>query len=93
MTISGPTHPKSRQRSLQVLAWPAQSPDLNPLENLWAIVKRDVQKKHPTNLVQLEKCVKASWKAIPAETIKNLVDSMPRRIQAVIAAKGGPTKY
>jgi transposase len=80
---------------MQVLDWPAQSPDINPIENLWAIVKQSIrqQKKQPTNLAQLERCVKAVWKTIPKETIRNLIDSMPRRIQAVIAARGGPTKY
>jgi len=80
---------------MQVLDWPAQSPDINPIENLWAIVKQSIrqQKKQPTNLAQLKRRVKAAWKAIPKETITNLVDSMPRRIQAVIAAEGGPTRY
>jgi transposase len=83
------------ENGVQVLPWPAQSPDLNPIENLWMEVKRNVQKqkKKPTNLADLEKHVKRAWRAIPKEMIENLVDSMPRRIQAVIAAKGGPTKY
>jgi len=80
---------------MRVLDWPAQSPDLNPIENLWAIIKQHIrkQKKTAENLVELKRCVKAAWRAIPDTTIKNLVDSMSRRIQAVIAAEGGPTKY
>lgn len=83
------------KNALYTLPWPSQSPDLNPIENLWAEAKRSLhnQKKKPSNVAELEKCVKKLWKAIPRETIENLVDSMPRRIQAVIAAKGGPTKY
>jgi transposase len=84
-----------QESGMRVLEWPAQSPDLNPIENLWAIVKRSIRErqKPPTNLPELERYVKAAWKAIPIATIRNLIDSMPRRIQAVIAAQGGATKY
>jgi hypothetical protein len=83
------------QNGLRSLPWPAQSPDLNPIENLWAEVKKSLQKqkKQPSNLAELEKRVKKVWNGLPKVLIENLVDSMPDRIQAVIAAKGGPTKY
>jgi transposase len=83
------------ESGLRVLRWPAQSPDLNPIENLWAIVKYDLQKQKelPKNLAELERHVVRAWKAISKTTIRNLINSMPRRIQAVIAANGGPTKY
>ena len=67
---------------MRVLDWPAQSPDLNPIENLWAIVKRSIRQreKPPSNVGELEKYVQAAWKAIPLTTIRNLIDSMPQRI-------------
>jgi hypothetical protein len=83
------------ENALRTLPWPAQSPDLNPIENLWAEIKRRLHnlKQKPSNIDELEKCVEKVWRAIPNETIENLVDSMPRRVEAVIAANGGPTKY
>jgi hypothetical protein len=83
------------KHNLRTLPWPAQSPDLNPIENLWAEVKKKLwkRKNQPSNLTQLEHYVKKAWKAIPKKLIENLIDSMPDRIQAVITAEGGPTKY
>ncbi len=83
------------ENDLCILLWPAQSPDLNPIENLWADVKKNIRerKKLPSNMAELDRHVKKAWREIPIHTIENLVDSMPRRIQAVIEANGGPTKY
>ena len=68
---------------------------MNPIENLWAEVKRRLHKQHkkPSNVAQLERMVQKIWKAIPNSAIEKLVDSMPDRVNAVIAAEGGPTKY
>jgi transposase len=83
------------EHGLQTLSWPAQSLDLNPIENLWAEVKKRLQKRkrQPSNLSELDRHVKEAWRAIPISLIESLVDSMPHRIQAVIAAEGGATKY
>ncbi len=83
------------ENGICTLSWPAQSPDLNPIENLWSEVKKNIRtyKKPLSNLVKLDQYVKKAWKEIPKHTIKNLVDSMLQRIQAIIAANGGLTKY
>ncbi len=76
-----------------VLDWPANSPDLNPIENLLAIVKRKMRDTRPNNVDDLKAALKATWASITPEQCHRLIDSMPRRIDAVIHAKGGPTKY
>ncbi len=76
-----------------VLDWPANSPDLNPIENLWGIVNRKMKDTRSNNADDLNADIKATLASITPEQCHKLITSMPRRIDAVIHAKGGPTKY
>jgi len=78
-----------------ILDWPAHSPDFNPIENLWDIVDTHVRKRKnkPTNMDELAAAVVEEWNNLPIETIHNLIESMMRRVQAGIDAKGWHTKY
>ncbi|GFX04678.1 transposable element Tc1 transposase [Trichonephila clavipes] len=75
--------------------WPSQSPDLNPLEHLWDELERRFgsQPKRPSSLQALTSAVMDAWKAIPMVIYQKLVESLSKRVQAVIHAKGGPTSY
>ncbi len=71
---------------ITVLDWPANSPDLNPIENLWGIVKRKTRDTRPNNADELKATVKETWASIPPQQCHKLITSMPRRIEAVIKA-------
>ncbi len=80
-----------KDHGIPVLNWPANSPDLNPIENLWGIVKRKMRYARPNNAEELKAAIRATWALITPEQCHRLIDSMPRRIAAVIQAKGAPT--
>ena len=77
------------------MTWPAQSPDMNPIEHLWAHIKCELNKyeKPASGMKELWERIQDVWLAIKKETCLNLIDSMPKRMQAVIKAKGYWTKY
>ncbi len=73
-----------------LLKWPPQSPDLNPIEHLWDVVEREIHIMdiQPTNLQQLRDAIMSILTNISEECFQHLVESMPRRIKAVLKAKG-----
>jgi transposase len=78
-----------------VLPWPAQSPDLNPIENLWQDLKRRLRLNHnkSKNQTELFNILKEEWFNTNPERINKLIDSMPRRVDAVLKNKGNPSRY
>lgn len=75
--------------------WPPQSADLNPIEHLWDYLKKRLGEYNepPTSMAQLWERVQVEWENIPASVCQKLIESMPRRVEAVLKAKGGYTKY
>ena len=75
------------------LDWPSRSPDLNPIEGLWSYLKDRVRRRLPQTLEALERITLQEWARIPPIIIASHVRSIPKRIQALITAKGGDIKY
>ena len=80
-------------RTPKTLDHPPQSPDLNPIEHLWAYLDKKVRQRTVSNKEELKKTILEEWQKIPIELTKKLVASMPRRLKAVIKSKGKQTKY
>lgn len=81
------------KNKIQLLGSPPQSPDLNPIENLWSILDQKLPFERRKNRNEFFETIKNEWRKISPDTTQKLVDSMPRRLRAVIEARGGPTKY
>ena len=84
-----------KKNKIPVLPWPSQSPDLNPIENLWADLKKRVYRKNHniTSKKVLWNVIQEEWEATPLETCKRLIESIPERLKAVLKVKGNPTRY
>ena len=80
-------------KDVQNLNWPPQSPDLNLIEDVWNEIKFRLRGKAFENKDKLWKAVKKEWQNVSKSFIKNLYESLPRRIEALKNAKGSHTKY
>lgn len=83
------------EHHIQILEWPACSPDQNPIENLWGIIVRKVyaDNKQYGSVQELKQAVLTAWDGIPISTCHKLTESMPNRLFELIENKGGPTHY
>ena len=83
------------KNNIRVLDWPSNSPDLNPIEDLWVICKKRLRKFDCTTKTKLIEAVIQTWfHDVEIEAIcENLVHSMTKRVKLVIKAKGGHIKY
>lgn len=83
------------EKRIPLLRWPGNSPDMNPIENVWECLKRELGKENITTRVHLIERIIHHWNHNEKlkETAMNCIKSMPRRIEALLRVKGGLTKY
>ena len=83
------------QQNVNVLPWPAVSPDLSPTEHAWDEMERRLRQlpNQPVTLAELSRALFRIWNGIPQAFFTNLVGSMRRRCNACINADGGHTRY
>ena len=81
-----------KKLKVKVMDWPSMSPDLNPIKHLWGILKWKVEVRKVSYIHQLCDVV-MEWKRTPVVTCEALVNSMPKRVKAVLENNGGHPKY
>lgn len=80
-------------KGIRTFDYPSYSPDLNPIENVWAWLKRQLDQDFHTDLADLRKSIMDHWNNMPIEILLALVQSMPKRLEAVRVQRGFKTKY
>lgn len=80
---------------IDLLDWPACSPDLNPMENLWGLLVRDVYRNNTqyNSITALKTAILQAWNRVDSRVLANLAMSVPRRLLEVVKASGAATKY
>ena len=82
-----------KDNKVKVLEWPSQSPDFNPIENLWVELKKSVRARRPTNLTQLHQLCQEQWAKIHPTYCGTLVEGSPKCLTQVKQFKDNATEY
>jgi hypothetical protein len=85
------------ERGIRIINWPPYSPDLNPIETVWNIMKDYIERKWGPDpqftYDQLRAAVREAWDEVTEQQLSDLINTMPKRMQDVIDADGGYTKW
>lgn len=79
--------------NVNVLSWPSNSPDLNVIETVWHKMKQSLRNNPQRTLPELKAKIEQIWNAFSPEQCRSLIESMPKRIRAVIKSKGDVTPF
>jgi hypothetical protein len=83
-----------REKRIAMVNWPGNSRDLNPIKNLWSIIKKRLKDNHTiTSLPKLQEVIKRLWAKLPNNLMRKLAQSMPRRLRLCVDNKRQMTKY
>lgn len=81
------------EMEIETLDWPPRSPDLSPIENVWSLLKRQVYKRSPRTLFELENFILEEWDRLDDRVVGRMAQSFQRRLEGVIEAEGSILKY
>jgi len=84
---------KAQTCDIETLNWPSQSPDANPIENVWSPIKRKLRGRQTSTIKRLITEIRRIWRSLPHKYAMYLVESMPRRCEMSIINAGDDWTY
>ena len=81
------------EKGITLIDWPPWSPDLNPIENLWNVIKTRVYARFPQSIEEMEQLIREEHAAIDLNFISHICHSMPRRLQLLLDNSGHKISY
>ena len=81
------------KNKINVIQWPGNSPDLNPIENIWGYMKNRLENRDISTIPRLRIEISRMWRGLKTSYFKTLADSMPKRLRLIIKKKGSMLKY
>lgn len=82
-----------KENNVEYIDWPSNSPDINPIENVWALLKHKIKKINVKNITELKEIILKCWNEIDASHIQNIINSIPSRIKQILSNNGMNIKY